>query len=64
MMKDELLHLRTLFFLLFLQFVRVELDAQGNLLQIINLKSNISVSFLNQGFYWYQSKEPFSKFID
>ena len=64
MMKDELLHLRTLFFLLFLQFVRVELDAQGNLLQIINLKSNISVSFLNQGFYWYQSKELFSKFIE
>ncbi|CAF1071518.1 unnamed protein product [Rotaria sordida] len=37
------------------QFVRVDFDNQGNLLQITNYQSNISVSFSNQGLYWYHS---------
>ncbi|CAF4067741.1 unnamed protein product [Rotaria sordida] len=37
------------------EFVRVDFDNQGNLLQITNYQSNISVSFSNQGLYWYHS---------
>ncbi|CAF0848481.1 unnamed protein product [Adineta ricciae] len=37
------------------QNVRVEIDAQGNLGHIINLKKSLAVEFHNQGFYWYQS---------
>ncbi|CAF1668432.1 unnamed protein product [Rotaria magnacalcarata] len=37
------------------QNIRVEIDAQGNLQHIINLKQSIAVEFSNQGFYWYQS---------
>ncbi|CAF3324143.1 unnamed protein product [Rotaria socialis] len=36
------------------QNLQVDFDDQGNLHQIVNLKQNITVSFLNQGFYWYQ----------
>ncbi|CAF4737494.1 unnamed protein product [Rotaria sp. Silwood1] len=35
------------------QNIQVEFDDQGNLHQIFNLNKNISVSFINQGFYWY-----------
>ncbi|CAF3419135.1 unnamed protein product [Rotaria sp. Silwood1] len=37
------------------QNIRVEIDAQGNLGHIINLKKGFDVAFSNQGFYWYQS---------
>ena len=32
----------------------MEFDDQGNLHQIYNLNKSIVVSFVNQGFYWYQ----------
>lgn len=34
--------------------LRVQIDEQGNLLQIVNINKSIGVSFSNQGFYWYQ----------
>ncbi|CAF4850590.1 unnamed protein product [Rotaria sp. Silwood1] len=37
------------------QFIRVDFDNRGNLLQITNYQSNTSVSFSNQGLYWYHS---------
>ncbi|CAF4002973.1 unnamed protein product [Adineta steineri] len=37
------------------QNFRIEIDEQGNLKRIINLQKNINITFLNQGFYWYQS---------
>jgi lysosomal alpha-mannosidase len=36
------------------QYLRVEIDAQGNLVQIINLNKSLSVPFTSQGFYWYE----------
>jgi lysosomal alpha-mannosidase len=37
------------------QNLRVEIDAQGNLEHIVNLKKSFAVGFSGQGFYWYQS---------
>ncbi|CAF3760528.1 unnamed protein product [Rotaria sp. Silwood1] len=37
------------------EFIRVDFDNRGNLLQITNYQSNTSVSFSNQGLYWYHS---------
>ncbi|UJR26764.1 hypothetical protein I4U23_008079 [Adineta vaga] len=37
------------------QNIRVEIDAQGNIGHIVNLKKSFAVEFHNQGFYWYQS---------
>ena len=37
------------------QNIRVEIDAQGNLKTLINLRENINITFANQGFFWYQS---------
>ena len=37
------------------QNIRVEIDAQGNLRTLINLRENINITFANQGFFWYQS---------
>ncbi len=34
--------------------LRVEIDNQGNLHQIVNLNKSITVPFVTQGFYWYQ----------
>ncbi len=36
------------------QYLRVEVDDQGNLNAIVNLNKSIDVRFTNQGFYWYQ----------
>jgi hypothetical protein len=36
------------------QYLRVEIDDQGNLLQIIKLNKNMTLSFTSQGFYWYE----------
>ena len=36
------------------QYLRVEIDGQGNLVQIDNLNRSISIPFTNQGFYWYE----------
>jgi len=36
------------------QYLRVEVDDQGNLTAIVNLNKSITVRFINQGFYWYQ----------
>ncbi|CAF2976334.1 unnamed protein product [Rotaria socialis] len=36
------------------QNIRVEIDAQGNLQHIVNLRKSVDVSFSSQGFYWYQ----------
>jgi hypothetical protein len=36
------------------QYLRVEVDDQGNLNAIVNLNKSIDVRFINQGFYWYQ----------
>ncbi|CAF5106396.1 unnamed protein product, partial [Rotaria magnacalcarata] len=37
------------------EYLRVEIDCQGNLNKITNLKKKIVVPFSNQGFYWYGS---------
>ncbi|CAF4070475.1 unnamed protein product, partial [Rotaria sordida] len=37
------------------QNLRVEIDAQGNLGHIVNLKKSFDVAFTSQGFYFYQS---------
>ncbi|CAF1300509.1 unnamed protein product [Adineta steineri] len=37
------------------QNVRVEIDAQGNLGHIVNIKKSFAVGFTGQGFYWYSS---------
>jgi len=34
----------------------MEIDGEGNVKLIRNLKKNISVSFANQGLFWYTSK--------
>ena len=39
-----------------LQYLRVEIDAQGNLQHIVNLQKSFDITFDAQGFYWYQSK--------
>ncbi|CAF4709512.1 unnamed protein product [Rotaria sp. Silwood1] len=36
------------------QNLRVDFDDQGNLHQIVNINQKIDVSFVSQGFYWYQ----------
>ncbi|CAF1441892.1 unnamed protein product, partial [Rotaria sordida] len=36
------------------QNLRVEIDAQGNIGHIVNLKKSFDVAFTSQGFYWYQ----------
>ena len=36
------------------EYLRVEIDAQGNLVQITNLNKSIVVPFTSQGFYWYE----------
>lgn len=36
------------------QYLQVEIDAQGNLVQIVNLNKSITVPFTSQGFYWYE----------
>ncbi|CAF4891977.1 unnamed protein product [Rotaria sp. Silwood1] len=36
------------------QNLRVDFDDQGNLHQIVNINQKIGVSFVSQGFYWYQ----------
>jgi hypothetical protein len=40
---------------IFLQNLRVEIDAQGNLQRISNSKKGLDIAFSNQGLYWYQS---------
>jgi len=40
----------------FLQYLRIEFDDQGNLNNITNLDSNITLPFSAQGLYWYTSK--------
>ncbi len=36
------------------QYLRVQIDDQGNLVQIVNLNRSIAVPFASQGFYWYE----------
>jgi hypothetical protein len=36
------------------QYLQVQVDDQGNLVQIVNLNKSITVPFTNQGFYWYE----------
>lgn len=36
------------------QNLQVEIDAQGNLVEIVHLKQNITIGFTSQGFYWYE----------
>ncbi len=36
------------------QYLQVQVDDQGNLVQISNLNKSINVPFTNQGFYWYE----------
>ncbi|CAF1682747.1 unnamed protein product, partial [Adineta ricciae] len=43
------------------QYLRVEIDEQGNLQQMINLQKNINLTFANHGFYWYEGKAIFSE---
>ncbi len=38
------------------QHLRVEFDDLGHLKNITNLDKNLTVSFSEQGFYWYSSK--------
>ncbi len=42
-------------FIYCLENLRIEIDNQGNLKRIGNLQKNINITFLNQGFYYYQS---------
>lgn len=46
-----------------LQNLLVNIDAQGNLQKIVNLQTNVSATFSNQGFYWYAGKFLVSFFI-
>ena len=49
----------------YLQNLRVEIDAQGNLQHIVNLQKSFDVQFSSQGFYWYQgtlNHIPYSHF--
>jgi hypothetical protein len=36
------------------QYLRVQIDAQGNLIEIANLNRSITIPFSSQGFYWYE----------
>jgi len=42
------------FFFCHFQYLQVEIDSQGNLVQIVNLNKSITVPFNSQGFYWYE----------
>ena len=37
------------------QYLRVEIDDQGNLQKVTNLKKNLAVPFTSHGLYWYGS---------
>ncbi len=36
------------------RYLQVQIDAQGNLIQIVNLNKSITLPFTSQGFYWYE----------
>ncbi len=40
----------------FVQHLRIEFDADGNLNNITNRDRNLAATFSGQGFYWYTSK--------
>ena len=39
------------------QYLRVEFNDRGDLKRIVNLAKNLTVSFTEQGLYWYAGKE-------
>jgi hypothetical protein len=51
--ENEIKHFSVIVFYHF-QYLRVEVDDQGNLVQIDNLNKSIAVTFTNQGFYLYE----------
>ena len=42
------------FFFCHLQYLQVQIDSQGNLVQIVNRNKSITIPFSSQGFYWYE----------